>query len=121
MTRFWFTVQEGVDFVLKNFARMQGGEVFVPKIPSMRITDLVKSFGEDLKMKIIGIRPGEKLHELMIPAEASHLTLEFTDFYLIQPPIHTFGNPDYQHLPTGEVGRRVSKDLSTVPTPIRSF
>ncbi len=107
MTRFWISVQEGVDFVLKNFARMQGGEVFVPKIPSMRITDLVKSFGEDLKMKIIGIRPGEKLHELMIPAEASHLTLEFTDFYLIQPPIHTFGKPDYQHLQTGEVGRQV--------------
>ena len=71
MTRFWFTVQEGVDFVLKNVARMQGGEIFVPKIPSMRITDLVKSFGEDLEMKIIGIRPGEKLHELMIPAEVS--------------------------------------------------
>ena len=107
MTRFWFTVQEGVDFVLKNFARMQGGEIFVPKIPSMRITDLVKSFGEDLKMKIIGIRPGEKLHELMIPADVSYLTLEYPDFYLIQPPIHTFGKPDYRHTPTGEVGRPV--------------
>lgn len=107
MTRFWITVQEGVDFVLKNFARMQGGEVFVPKIPSMRITDLMKTFGEDLKMKIIGIRPGEKLHEMMIPAEVSYLTLEFPDFYLIKPPIHTFGKPDYQHLPTGEVGRPV--------------
>jgi UDP-N-acetylglucosamine 4,6-dehydratase len=104
MTRFWFTIQEGVDFVLKNFSRMQGGETFVPKIPSMRITDLVKSFGDDLKMKIIGIRPGEKLHELMVPAEASHLTLEYTDFYLVKPTISTFGKLDYRKNPLGEEG-----------------
>ncbi len=109
MTRFWFTIQEGVDFVLKNFARMQGGEIFVPKIPSMRITDLVKSFGDDLKMKIIGIRPGEKLHELMIPTEVSHLTLEYPDFYLVQPTISTFGKPDYQRNALGEKGQPIGE------------
>jgi UDP-N-acetylglucosamine 4,6-dehydratase len=109
MTRFWFTIQEGVDFVLKNFSRMQGGEVFVPKIPSMRITDLVKSFGADIKMEIIGIRPGEKLHELMIPLEASCLTLEYPGFYLVQPTISTFGKPDYRRNSLGEEGQPVGE------------
>jgi UDP-N-acetylglucosamine 4,6-dehydratase len=111
MTRFWFTIQEGVDFVLKNFSRMQGGEIFVPKIPSMRITDLVRSFGADLKMKVIGIRPGEKLHELMIPVETSQLTLEYPHFYLLQPPISTFGKPDYQCNPIGEEGRPLTVEF----------
>jgi UDP-N-acetylglucosamine 4,6-dehydratase len=87
MTRFWITLQQGVDFVLKNFERMQGGEIFVPKIPSMRITDLAKSIAPDLPTQIIGIRPGEKLHEIMCPADDSHLTLEFTDHYVITPSI----------------------------------
>jgi UDP-N-acetylglucosamine 4,6-dehydratase len=91
MTRFWITIQEGVDFVLKNFERMLGGEIFVPKIPSMRITDLVKSFGPEIGMNVIGIRPGEKLHEVMCPADDSHLTLEFSDHFLIRPSI-TFYN-----------------------------
>lgn len=91
MTRFWITIQEGVDFVLKNFERMLGGEIFVPKIPSMRITDLVKSFGPEIGIKVIGIRPGEKLHEVMCPADDSHLTLEFSDHFLIRPSI-TFYN-----------------------------
>ncbi|MDF1578810.1 MAG: UDP-N-acetylglucosamine 4,6-dehydratase (inverting) [Desulfobulbales bacterium] len=87
MTRFWITLQQGVDFVLKNFERMQGGEIFVPKIPSMRITDLAKSIAPDLSTQIIGIRPGEKLHEIMCPADDSHLTLEFADHYVITPSI----------------------------------
>lgn len=104
MTRFWFTLQEGVDFVLKNFARMQGGETFVPKIPSMRITDLVKSFGKDIGMKIVGLRPGEKLHELMVPADCAHLTLEFKDYYVIKPAITYFAPVDYEKNPAGERG-----------------
>jgi UDP-N-acetylglucosamine 4,6-dehydratase len=111
MTRFWFTIQEGVDFVLKNFSRMQGGEIFVPKIPSMRIIDLVKAFGEDLKAKIIGIRPGEKLHELMIPLEASYLTLEYPDYYLVQPTISTFGKPNYQTNSIGEEGQPITEEF----------
>jgi UDP-N-acetylglucosamine 4,6-dehydratase len=87
MTRFWITLQQGVDFVLKNFERMQGGEIFVPKIPSMRIMDLAKSIAPNMPTNIIGIRPGEKLHEIMCPADDSHLTLEFADHYVITPSI----------------------------------
>lgn len=87
MTRFWITLQQGVDFVLKNFQRMHGGEIFVPKIPSVRITDLALAMAPELKHKIIGIRPGEKLHEVMCPADDSHLTLEFDDHYVIRPTI----------------------------------
>jgi UDP-N-acetylglucosamine 4,6-dehydratase len=87
MTRFWITLQQGVDFVLKNFERMHGGEIFVPKIPSVWITDLASSIAPDLPHEIIGIRPGEKLHEVMCPADDSHLTVEFEDHYVISPSI----------------------------------
>mgnify|MGYP001319957120 CR=1 FL=1 len=87
MTRFWITLQQGVDFVLKNFSRMQGGEIFVPKIPSIRVTDLAKAMAPNLSHKIIGLRPGEKIHEVMCPADDSHLTLDFDDHYVIRPTI----------------------------------
>lgn len=87
MTRFWITLQQGVDFVLKNFARMQGGEIFVPKIPSINIVDLARAMAPHLAQKVIGIRPGEKLHETMCPADDSHLTLEFSDHFVIGPTI----------------------------------
>ncbi len=87
MTRFWITLEQGVEFVLKNFARMHGGEIFVPKIASMTMLDLAKALAPDLDVKIIGIRPGEKLHEVMVPKDDSHLTLEFHDHYVIQPSI----------------------------------
>lgn len=87
MTRFWITLEDGVQFVLKNFKRMQGGEIFVPKIPSVRITDLATAMAPDLTQEIIGIRPGEKLHEVMCPADDSHLTLEFRDHFVIKPTI----------------------------------
>jgi UDP-N-acetylglucosamine 4,6-dehydratase len=87
MTRFWITLQAGVDFVLKNFERMSGGEIFVPKIPSMRITDLAEAMLPGAELDIVGIRPGEKLHEIMCPADDSMNTLEFSDFYVITPTI----------------------------------
>jgi UDP-N-acetylglucosamine 4,6-dehydratase len=87
MTRFWITLQQGVDFVLKSFERMRGGEIFVPRIPSVRIVDLAKAMAPALPRKIIGIRPGEKVHEVMCPADDSHLTLEFGDHYVIRPTI----------------------------------
>jgi UDP-N-acetylglucosamine 4,6-dehydratase len=90
MTRFWITLQEGVDFVLNNFQRMHGGELFVPKIPSMRILDLVHAMGDGIGYRVVGIRPGEKLHEVMCPADDSHLTLEFDDHYVIRPSITFF-------------------------------
>lgn len=93
MTRFWITLQDGVNFVLKNFQRMKGGEIFVPKIPSIRITDLAEAMAPKLAHKIIGIRPGEKLHEIMCPMDDSHLTIEFEDHYVLSPTI-TFNRVD---------------------------
>ena len=87
MTRFWISLQQGVDFVLKNFARMRGGEIFVPKIPSIRIADLATAMAPQLQTHIVGIRPGEKLHEIMCPIDDSHLTLEFSDHFVIKPSI----------------------------------
>jgi UDP-N-acetylglucosamine 4,6-dehydratase len=112
MTRFWITLQEGVDFVLKNFQRMQGGEIFVPKIPSMKMTDLAKAIAPDLPQEIIGIRPGEKLHEVMCPVDDSHLTLEFDDHFVIKPSI-TFSTPiDYTVNRLGEKGHVVQQGFN---------
>ena len=83
MTRFNITLDEGVDFVIRSFNRMNGGELFVPKIPSLRIVDLVKALGPNLKTKIIGIRPGEKIHEEMITESDSLNSIEFKDYYVI--------------------------------------
>ncbi len=108
MTRFWITLQQGVDFVLKNFERMAGGEIFVPKIPSVRIVDLAKAMAPELPHKIVGIRPGEKLHETMCPADDSHLTLEFEDHYVIKPSItFTARGNDFDTNRLGEKGRPV--------------
>ncbi|MCH8537213.1 MAG: UDP-N-acetylglucosamine 4,6-dehydratase (inverting) [Alkalimonas sp.] len=90
MTRFWISLQQGVDFVLKNFERMLGGEIFVPKIPSIRIVDLAKAMAPELPVKHVGIRPGEKLHEVMCPGENSYHTYEFADHFVIAPAIKFF-------------------------------
>ena len=86
MTRFWLTIEDGVDFVLKSIERMQGGEIFVPKIPSFKVVDVAKVVAPDAKTEIIGIRPGEKLHEVMITEDDSFYTLEFDDYYVILSP-----------------------------------
>lgn len=110
MTRFWITLQEGVDFVLKNFTRMRGGEIFIPKIPSVRILDLAESMAPGIKTNIIGIRPGEKLHEIMCPADDSHLTYEFDDHYVIKPSIKYFDEDmDYAANRLGESGTPVEQ------------
>lgn len=95
MTRFWITLSDGVEFVLKNFARMQGGEIFVPKIPSVRIVDLANAMAQGQDLEIVGIRPGEKLHEIMCPIDDSHLTLEFADHFVIRPTINFGRQVDY--------------------------
>ncbi len=103
MTRFWITLQEGVDFVLKNFERMQGGETFVPKIPSMKIVDLASAIAPGIPTKVVGVRPGEKLHEVMCPADDYHLTIEFPDHYVIRPTIKFYNaKVDYSHNQLGE-------------------
>lgn len=110
MTRFWITLQDGVNFVLKNFERMYGGEIFVPKIPSVRIADLAKAMAPNIPQQVIGIRPGEKLHEVMCPADDSHLTLEFDDHFVIQPTI-TFAsaNNSFATNALGETGAPVAQ------------
>ena len=90
MTRFWITLDEGVEFVVQNFQRMQGGEIFVPKIPSIRILDLVESISGQREYDLVGIRPGEKLHEVMVPQEMAHHSLEFDDHYVITTSIKFF-------------------------------
>ncbi|HIC77924.1 MAG TPA: UDP-N-acetylglucosamine 4,6-dehydratase (inverting), partial [Sulfurovum sp.] len=104
MTRFLITLEDGVNFVLKDFERMYGGEIFIPKIPSMYMTELAKAIAPTLPHKIIGIRPGEKLHEIMCPADDSHLTLEFDDHFVIQPTIQFTQNPDFSINKLGEKG-----------------
>ncbi|MEO5354378.1 MAG: UDP-N-acetylglucosamine 4,6-dehydratase (inverting) [Magnetococcus sp. XQGC-1] len=113
MTRFWITLQEGVDFVLKNFMRMHGGEVFVPKIPSVRIVDLAQAMAPTVPQQVVGIRPGEKLHEVMCPADDSHLTLEFADHYVIRPSIvFQQGMMNYSTNRLGERGVPVADGFS---------
>ena len=104
MTRFFITLEDGVNFVLKDFERMYGGEIFIPKIPSMYITELAKAMAPNLPHKIIGIRPGEKLHEIMCPADDSHLTLEFDDHFVIKPTIQFANMSDFSVNRLGEKG-----------------
>jgi UDP-N-acetylglucosamine 4,6-dehydratase/5-epimerase len=85
MTRFWITLDQGVQFVIDNLGRMKGGEIFVPKIPSMRVVDLAKAIAPECEIEIIGIRPGEKLHETMITEDDARRTLSFDTYYVIQP------------------------------------
>jgi UDP-N-acetylglucosamine 4,6-dehydratase/5-epimerase len=85
MTRFWITLEQAVDFVLQCLELMMGGEVFIPKLPSMNIMDLVKAIASDCEIKIIGIRPGEKLHEVLLTKDDARRTIEFKDHYIILP------------------------------------
>ena len=88
MTRFWITLEQGVDFVLDRLEAMRGGELFIPKIPSMRIADLAKALAPELAQREIGIRPGEKLHEVLIPEDEARQCLEYDRHYTILPAFH---------------------------------
>ena len=105
MTRFLITLEDGVKFVLKNFERMQGGEIFVPKIPSMKIKDLAKALCEECELKEIGIRPGEKMHEVMITADDR--VVEFKDHYIIKPTINFSFKADYTKNNLNEIGKEL--------------
>ncbi|WP_114394012.1 UDP-N-acetylglucosamine 4,6-dehydratase (inverting) [Oleisolibacter albus] len=96
MTRFWITLPQGVDFVLSSLTMMKGGEVFVPKIPSMRVTDLADVVAPGLPHKVVGIRPGEKLHEMMISSDDSRSTLELADRYIICPNFSYWRTDNYE-------------------------
>lgn len=108
MTRFWISLQQGVDFVLKNFERMLGGEIFVPKIPSIKITDLANAMAPNLPQKVIGIRPGEKLHEVMCPSDLCFDTYEYEDHFVIAPGIKfSSRSNDFTINAIGEKGKAV--------------
>ena len=111
MTRFWITLEQGVNFVLKNFERMKGGEIFIPKIPSMTMMDLAKALAPGLSVKIIGIRPGEKMHEMMISRDDAHLTYEFDDYYVISPSIQFLTAQDFSTNALHQKGKSVSEDF----------
>lgn len=97
MTRFWITLQQGVDFVLHCLDIMAGGEIFVPKIPSMKVTDLAEALAPGASLEIVGIRPGEKLHETMVPIDDSRRAIEFDDFFIIQPNFQWWVEDNHQH------------------------
>ncbi len=108
MTRFWITLPQAVRFVLGCFERMRGGEIFVPKIPSMRIVDLANALAPGCRHEIVGIRPGEKLHEVMIPIDEARNTLEYDRHYVIQPQFEWWGTRNG----TPREGRPVSDGFS---------
>lgn len=112
MTRFWITLEQAIDFVFMSFRNMIGGEIFVPKIPSVKIVDLAKAMAPNLKTKIVGIRPGEKIHELMCPNEYHHLTIEFKKYFKIIPsPDNLDLEKNFLKDNLGEKGKKVSSDF----------
>lgn len=111
MTRFFITLEQGVKFVFKSFERMKGGETFVPKIPSVKITDIASALAPHLPHNIIGIRPGEKLHEIMCPVDYSHITLEYDDHFVICPTIQFVTPKDFAVNNLGEKGKPVDKNF----------
>ena len=115
MTRFWITLQHGVDFVVSCIAMMQGGEIFVPKIPSMRITDLARAMAPHLPHRQVGIRPGEKLHEVMITEDDSRQTFELPDRFVIEPAFAFWTHEPYRRLGAMPVadGFRYASDTNT--------
>jgi UDP-N-acetylglucosamine 4,6-dehydratase len=111
MTRFWITLEHGVDFVLGCFQRMQGGEIFVPKIPSARMVDLAEAMAPGMPLRTIGIRPGEKMHEVMCTRDESRLVLEFADHYVIRPAIQFVTPLDHARNLLGEAGAPVGAEF----------
>jgi UDP-N-acetylglucosamine 4,6-dehydratase len=104
MTRFWITLDQGVDFVIKSLDRMQGSEIFVPKIPSMNIMDLAAAIAPECRTEVVGIRPGEKLHELMITEDDARDTWEYDDHFAIRR--------SNAGLPTEATGTRCAESFS---------
>jgi UDP-N-acetylglucosamine 4,6-dehydratase len=112
MTRFWITLPEAVEFVLESLRIMEGGEVFVPKIPSMRITDIADAIAPDAQRQFIGIRPGEKLHEVLLTEDESRHAQDLEDRYAILPEFPTWRTAPYGHGPNLRDGFRYSSDTN---------
>ncbi len=112
MTRFWITLQQGVQFVIDSLFCMKGGEIFIPKIPSMRLIDLASAIAPDCKQKVVGIRPGEKLHEVMI-TEDDRNVLEHDDYYVVCPDYHSWSKKETNGGKKVKEGFRYSSDTNT--------
>ena len=110
MTRFWIRLDDGAAFVGRCLDLITGGEIFVPKIPSMRIVDLAEAIAPGCEQEIVGIRPGEKVHELLITRDDARLTLEFDDYYVVKPAIHMW-NMTGSEVYGGQRGRPVAADF----------
>tara|TARA_Y100001934_G_scaffold211800_2_gene250664 strand:- start:428 stop:1444 length:1017 start_codon:yes stop_codon:yes gene_type:complete len=108
MTRFWITLDQGIDFVVRCITDMQGGEIFIPKIPSMKVVDIASAMAPDLPHRVIGIRPGEKLHEVMVTTDDARLTLELDDRYIIEPDFAFWSREGYKSFGAS----RVAPDFS---------
>ena len=113
MTRFFITQEQAVGFVLKNFQRMVGGEIFVPKMPSLKIIDLIKAIDKNAEMNLIGIRPGEKIHEVLCSNEEARNTIEFKNYFLVKPDKITSTTRNYNYLisKSGENGKKVKNEF----------
>jgi UDP-N-acetylglucosamine 4,6-dehydratase len=111
MTRFWITLDQAVRFVLASLETMHGGEIFVPKLPSMRLTDLVEALGPKLNVRVTGIRPGEKLHEEMISVDEARSTIDRSDHFAILPQIDWLHQERLGGTPVGE-GFRYASDIN---------
>jgi UDP-N-acetylglucosamine 4,6-dehydratase len=115
MTRFWITLEQAVEFVISSLNRMNGGELFIPKIPSMNIMDLAKAIAPDAKIEIIGIRPGEKIHEVMISSDDAINTIEFDSHFVIQPSQPWWDDVKYNEINGGKkvkAGFKYSSDIN---------
>jgi UDP-N-acetylglucosamine 4,6-dehydratase len=116
MTRFWMTLDQAVAFVLQCLERMQGGEIFVPKIPSMRVVDLAQAIAPEAELEVVGIRPGEKLHEALIPEDEARNTTEHDTYFTILPMHHDWDPAAYHERSGGQPcpdGFRYSSDTNT--------
>jgi|TARA_R110002126_G_scaffold291807_1_gene459764 UDP-N-acetylglucosamine 4,6-dehydratase len=109
MTRFWITLEQGVNFVLSSLEMMKGGEIFIPKIPSMKITDLANIIVPGVPHKVVGIRPGEKLHEVMVPSDDSRSTYDLHDRYVIEPSFNFWDAKDAERYQSYD---KVEEDFS---------
>lgn len=110
MTRFWITLTQGVDFVLDRLEHMQGGEIFVPKIPSTKLVDVARAIGPDCRLESVGIRPGEKLHEVLIPYDEAAHTLEYEQHYTVYPVWNRWQKSE-ERRDKGGIGRPVDPDF----------
>ena len=112
MTRFLITLEQGAQFVIRCLDQMRGGEIYVPKIPSIRITDLASTIAPGCEVEIIGMRPGEKMHEVLISRDESRSTVEFSDMFVIQPQFPWWGEHDWSDGRTLPDGFEYSSDMN---------